>query len=160
MDACSTTSSCVADLLQGNKVRMQPDGVVFQSPNAFRSIYSARANVRRSNSYAAYQRNENGVNTLNTTDPTVHHNKRRILNLVFNEKSVRAAGLFINKHVDRWNELLLDGDGKAWSKAKNLSDWSDYLVFDILGDLCFGRSFEIKESGDNPFRVIPHATHA
>ena len=131
----------VAESLLGDRIRMQPNGVVFQSANAFRTIYSVRANMWRSNSYAAYQRNKDGINTLNTTDAAVHHRKRRILNLVFNEKSVRAAGLFINRYVDRWNELLFDGDGKTWSEAKNLADWSDSLVFDILGDLCLGKSF-------------------
>ena len=154
------TPDCVSKSSQGSKVRVQPDGVVFQSPNAYRNIYNTRANVRRSDSYAAFRRNKNGVNTLNATDPAVHQRKRRILNLAFHEKSVRAAGSFINRHVDRWNELLTDGDGTTWSVPKNLSDLSDYLIFDILGDLCFGRPFGTKEPGDNPFKGIPHATHS
>ncbi|KAG8156500.1 hypothetical protein KVR01_013604 [Diaporthe batatas] len=31
----------------------------------------------------------------------------------------------------------------------------DYLVFDITGDLSFGRSFNIKEPGENPLREVP-----
>ena len=77
------------------------------------------------------------VNTLNTSDVALHHKKRQILNLVFNEKSGRAAAFFIQKHVDRWDELLPDGDGNEWSQQKNLAEWSDYLVFDILCDLYF-----------------------
>ncbi|KAG9227923.1 cytochrome P450 [Amylocarpus encephaloides] len=37
-----------------------------------------------------------------------------------------------------------------------MSDLTDYLVFDIMGDLCFGKSFERKEPGENPFRHMPH----
>ena len=155
-----SASRHLAELQKGSKFRVQPKGVVFQSPNAIRDIYGARSNVTRSNMYNIWQRTGNDVNTLNTSDTALHHKKRRILNLVFSEKSVRAAGVFINKHVDRWNELLLDHDGKDWSEPKNLAEWSDYLVFDILGDLCFGKSFEIKEPGDNPFRAIPHAIHS
>ena len=139
---------------------MQPNGVVFQSPNAYRSIYNTRANVRRSDSYAVWRKNQHAVNTLNATDPAVHQRKRRILNSAFHEKSIRAAGSFINRHVDRWNELLPDCDGTGWSKPKNLSDLSDCLIFDILGDLCFGKSFDTKEPGDNPLKVIPDATHS
>ena len=149
-----------AKVLQGSKARVTPNTVVFQSPRAFRDIYNARANIKRSKMYDSWQRNEDDVNTLSTSDMAVHARKRRILNTVFTEVSVRAAGQFINKHVDRWNELLPDGAGKDWSQPKNMTDWSDYLVFDILGDLCFGRSFEIKEPGDNPFREIPHAIHS
>ncbi|KAL9007636.1 MAG: hypothetical protein Q9173_007140 [Seirophora scorigena] len=90
----------------------------------------------------------------------LHHKKRRILNLVLSERSIRAAASFIQQHVDRWNELLVDGDGRDWSKAKNLSEWSNYLVFDILCDLAFGRSLNIKEPGENPFKGIPKAIHS
>lgn len=36
-----------------------------------------------------------------------------------------------------------------------MTDWNNWLVFDILGDMCFGRSFEIKEPGPNPIREMP-----
>ncbi|KAI9788795.1 MAG: hypothetical protein M1816_006576 [Peltula sp. TS41687] len=143
----------------GSKVRLYPHGVVFQSTQAFADIYSAKANVQRSKTYEAWQRNERDVNTLNTSDVSIHRRKRRILNTVFTEKSIHAAGMFINQHVDRWNELLLDLDGNDWSQPKDLAEWSDSLVFDILGDLCFGRSFEIKEPGENPLKTIPHTIH-
>ncbi|KAI1475847.1 hypothetical protein F4774DRAFT_395527 [Daldinia eschscholtzii] len=32
----------------------------------------------------------------------------------------------------------------------------DALIFDIIGDLSFGKSFNIKEPGANPFKTIPH----
>ena len=97
------------------------------------------------------------VNTITTSDVLLHHKKRRYLNLVFTEKSVRTAGLFIQTHVDLWNKLLPDGED--WSQPKNVSDWIDYLVFDILCDLCFGRSLGTKNPGENPFKGIPKAIH-
>ena len=69
---------------------------------------------------------------------------------------------FLIKHIGRWIELLLDGDEtkdmSTWASPKNLgSEWIDYLVFDILGDLCFGKSFDTKEPKvKNPFRPIPY----
>ena len=87
----------------------------------------------------------------------IHARKRRVLNAVFSEKAIRSAEDFVKRHIDRWNELLIQGnDGKEWTDPKNMSDLTDYLVFDIMGDLCFGRSFEIKEPGENPLRVMPH----
>ena len=41
-----------------------------------------------------------------------------------------------------------------------MAEWSDYLVFDILCGLCFGRSLNIKEPGENPFKGIPKAIHS
>ena len=89
-------------------------------------------------------------------DNAIHAKKRRLLNLVFTDKAVRSAGAFINKHLDRWHELLLPADTLDWTEARNFVDWADCLVFDILGDLCFGKSFEIKEPGENPLKTVPH----
>ncbi|KAI4282214.1 MAG: hypothetical protein L6R35_005468, partial [Caloplaca aegaea] len=143
-----------------SKIRVAPDTLVFQSVQAFRDIYGAKSNVQRSKSYEFWQRNERDVNTINTSDVGLHHKKRRILNSVFTERSIRAAASFIQKHVDRWNDLLVDGDGRDWSKPRNLTEWSDYLVFDILCDLCFGRSLNIKEATENPLKGIPKAIHS
>lgn len=39
----------------------------------------------------------------------------------------------------------------------DLSESIGTLVFDIMGDLAFGRSFDIKEPGGyNPFKLVPH----
>lgn len=69
-----------------------------------------------------------------------------------------AAG-FVIDHVERWIDLLVDAKDvgeDGCSKAKNMSDWNDWLVFDILGDLLLGRSFGLKEPGENPIRKVPH----
>lgn len=90
-------------------------------------------------------------------DKAIHARKRRVLNSAFSEKAIRSAETFVVQHVDRWNELLIKGnDGKKWTKPQNMSNLADYLVFDIMGDLAFGKSFEVKEPGENPFRHMPH----
>ena len=154
------TTNLPVDIFQGRKVRLTPDAVDFQSAQALRDILGFKSNVQRSKDYELYQRNETDVNTINTCNVALHHKKRRTLNLIFTEKSVRAAGVFIQNHVDRWNELITDQEGKSWSQPRNMSEWNDYLVFDILCDLCFGRSLNIKESGENSFRDIPKTIHA
>ena len=138
---------------------MNPSTVVFQSAQAFRDIHGIKSNVQRDQWYKVWSRNESTVNTFTAIDLALHHKKRRILNVAFSEKSIRAAGVFIQKHVDRWDELLHDGDTKEWSRPKNIAEWTDYLVFDILCDLCFGRTLNIKEPGENPFRGIPKIIH-
>lgn len=41
-----------------------------------------------------------------------------------------------------------------------MSDKSDYLFFDIMADLSFGKSFEIKEDGENGIKIIPKLIHS
>jgi hypothetical protein len=40
---------------------------------------------------------------------------------------------------------------------RTMSDMCDYLVLDVLCDLCFGQSVDTKEPGENEYRKIPHA---
>jgi hypothetical protein len=142
----------------GPKIRITPNTVIFRDPAAFRDIYNTKANVQKAAFYEAWQRDKHDVNTFNTRDKKEHAKRRKILNQSFTEKSLRAAQLFMIKHIDRWNELLVSDVGDdQWSEAMNFAEVSDKLVFDIMGDLCFGTSFDIKEPGDNPIKIIPHA---
>ena len=136
---------------------MSPNGIVFNSPKAYPDIYSHKANVKKTKFYSAWQKRDQNENTLGTIDVALHAKKRRLLNTVFTKESLNSAELFIAEHVDRWNELSLPKDDGEWSKPTNLTDWTDCLVFDILGELCFGKSFGIKEPEENPLKIIPHA---
>ncbi|KAK8070551.1 cytochrome P450 [Apiospora hydei] len=138
----------------GPKIRVTPNTVLFLDPEAYAQIYGMKSNVRRSHFYTAFQPKSGEANTLNTVDVAEHAHKRKLLKTCFTEKSVRAASEFITKHQSR-----LGGRRKGgWSAPINFSDSVDTLVFDIMGDLGFGRSFDIKEPGgaNNPLKVIPH----
>jgi cytochrome P450 len=139
--------------IYGNKVRVAPNTVLFNTPKAFRDIYSHKANVKKAKSYDAWQRHAGDANTLNSSDVAIHAKKRKVLNTVFTDRSLRSAAPFIIKHIDRWNELTVMGHD--WSEPIDFAKWVDCLIFDILGDLCFGKSFGVKEPGENPFKVIP-----
>ena len=132
--------------------------MVFSNPRAYADIYGMKSNVQRSPIYTVLKRKSNDNNTLNTVDVAEHAQKRKLLNLCFTEKSLRAAAGFIVKHVDRWNELMLKENSNAteWSAPVDFAPMLDNLVFDIIGDLSLGKSFDIKEPGDNPLRVMPH----
>lgn len=145
--------------IYGEKVRIDPNTVLFCSLTAYNDIYNTAANVQRSTFYTALQRTHSERNTITTVDPQTHARKRKLLNLSFTEKSVRAASVFMMTHIDRWIELLTDecdDDGTGWTAPKDFSELANHLVFDIMGDLCFGNSPLIKEPGENQFRQMPH----
>jgi hypothetical protein len=95
--------------------------------------------------------------TLNAIDPAEHAQRRKMLNRCFTDQSTTAVSAFVSQHIDRWHEILLEEHNSTteWSDSLNLGEKLDYLVFDIMGDLCFGRSFNNKEPGDNPLREVP-----
>lgn len=139
--------------MKGSKVRVTPSMVVFNTPNAYRDIYSHKANVKKDGCYDAWRRNEGDAHSFNVTDVAIHARKRKVLNTVFTDSSVRSAATFIIKRIDRWNELSVTGHD--WSEPIDFTKWIDSLIFDILGDLCFGKSFGTMEFGENPFKIIP-----
>ncbi|TGJ85979.1 hypothetical protein E0Z10_g2772 [Xylaria hypoxylon] len=77
-------------------------------------------------------------NTLNTIDPTEHARRRKVLNTCFTDNSV-----MLDQH-DSTTE---------WSAYMELGENLDYLVFDIMGDLSFGSSFNMKDPGVNPLKA-------
>ncbi|KAG9237994.1 benzoate 4-monooxygenase cytochrome P450 [Amylocarpus encephaloides] len=143
--------------IYGETFRYKPNGLLFDSPRAFRTIHGAKANVKRAKFYEFWSRNSKDVHTLSTVDPGVHARKRKVLNQAFSAQAIRSAEGFVVKHIDRWCELLIqDNDGEQWTEPQNLAHLVDHLTFDIMGDLSFGRSMDTKEPGSNPFKAIPH----
>ncbi|KAF2691172.1 cytochrome P450 [Lentithecium fluviatile CBS 122367] len=90
----------------GNKFRAAPNVLLFNTPEAWNSLFDIKANVRKPGFYDAWLRNNNDLNTLNCTDVALHAKKRRLLNLAFTERSLRVWEPFVTKHTDRWNQLL------------------------------------------------------
>ncbi|KAI1097858.1 benzoate 4-monooxygenase cytochrome P450 [Jackrogersella minutella] len=133
----------------GNKVRAGPNIVVFNSPEAYADIYSMKSNARRSHFYTAWRRDEQDKTTINTVDDAEHKRKRKLLNLSFTERSIRAASSFIIQNVDRWNQLLVEDGNTGWTSPVDFSKKVEDLTFDIMGELCFGKSFDVKEPGEN-----------
>ncbi|KAI6087576.1 cytochrome P450 monooxygenase-like protein [Hypoxylon rubiginosum] len=146
----------------GKRIRPDPNTVLFCDSQAYSDIYSARSNVRRSRFYEAFQEQGRVATTLMTIDVAEHAAKRKRLNVCFTEKSVRAASDFIVNHVDRWIDIILEEnkDVVGWSSPVDFTEKVDALIFDIMGDLSFGRSFDIKEPGENPVKRTPHSIAA
>lgn len=117
----------------------------------------------RANGTSGYGNSSRCMDLRSVRNPTrfssaTHARRRQLPNLCFTEKSLRAASGFMSRHVDRWNGLMLEENSSTteWSAPVDLSEKVDALVFDVMGDLSLGRSFDIKEPGDNPLRVTPH----
>lgn len=96
------------------------------------------------------------IHTINLIEPEVHAKKRKTLNLAFTKQSLKAAAPIMAAHIDRWVDLLCDGTDGVWSFHHDMVTWVDHLVFDVLGDMCFGEAFNTKEPGENTLKRIPH----
>lgn len=106
--------------------------------------------------YQIWPKTPDHINVWSATSVPVHARKRRVINYAFSESALRSAEVFVHNNVDRWLELLghSTGKGAEWSKSIDMADQVTYLVFDILGDLCFGKCFDMKEP-NSKMRHIP-----
>ncbi|KAL1875164.1 hypothetical protein Daus18300_003232 [Diaporthe australafricana] len=140
----------------GPTFRYRPDSILVNTPSAYAHIFGPKGNVKKGLYYQAWPRHAKAVTTWNSIDFAIHSRKRRVLNYAFSSKALRSAEPFVLSNADRWCELL-DHEvsaGGEWSGSVNMTDWVNWLVFDILGDLCFGKSFGMKEPG-GPMREAP-----
>lgn len=141
----------------GNVLRVAPNTVLFRNPAAYRDIYGSRANVRRADFYDGLRRSDNETSTLTYTDNAMHARSRRMLDLAFTSSSLRSSADFMQQHINRWHELLTADSGDDWTQPLNLTDRLNYLVLDILCDVCFGSSLNVMEPGDSPLKAVPRA---
>ncbi|KAJ4418597.1 hypothetical protein N0V82_005483 [Gnomoniopsis sp. IMI 355080] len=140
----------------GTTVRYRPDSVMLNTPDAFRSIYGPKGNNTKSHNYAFYPRRPDAQSTLQTIENGAHGRKRRVLANAFSERALRGYEPYVKANLDRWCELLeAEVPEGGWSPSLNMADWMNWLVFDIMGDLCLGRSFGMKEK-DSTLRYVIH----
>ncbi|KAI1073699.1 benzoate 4-monooxygenase cytochrome P450 [Whalleya microplaca] len=143
----------------GYRIRPEPNMILFYDPTAYAEIYGMKSNVRRAPFFAAFKRVESENTALTEIDVTKHARKRKLLALSFTDQSLRAASTFVIKHIDRWTQIIAQeiDSFTDWSAPEDFTEIIDTLIFDIVGDLSFGKSFDIKEPGSNPLKKIPHS---
>jgi cytochrome P450 len=152
-------------LCLGPVVRFTPNAVSINTVAAFQDIYGSRkANVVKSDWYRTIQYAERGTpSTFTAINPKQHAQKRRSLSYAFSENALRDMESQVVDHVQKWCNLLGKRATKGdWSEGRNMSTWADYLTFDVLSDLSFGKSLEISEKEDNRFimDLLLKTTHA
>ena len=96
-------------------------------------------------------------NTHSSIDKASHARKRRVLSHAFSDAAIRTMEKYILANVRTFTKALGQKssvytnekpDGQ-WSAAQNMADWCNYLTFDVMGDLCFGKAFEMLEHPEN-----------
>ena len=141
--------------MSGPVFRYRPDAVLFNTPEGYKTIFGTKGNVKKTESfYRVWPHNVKITNTWNVTNIEAHARKRRVMNNAFSDRALRGAEPLVHANVDRWLELIGQQTGKEWSNSLNMAEQANYLVFDILGDLCFGKSFNMKEPGSD-LKTIP-----
>ncbi|OQV00250.1 hypothetical protein CLAIMM_05773 isoform 2 [Cladophialophora immunda] len=123
----------------GPIVRYAPNKLVFNEPQAWQDIYAYKANVRKSDLFAASQSNPESTDTFSELYKEPALKKRKVLSYGFSESSLRSFEGEKNDHqINIFCRQLVSPETE---RIKDMSLWFNYLSYDIMGELVFGRGF-------------------
>lgn len=82
-------------------------------------------------------------------DTKLHSQRRRVWSNAFSEKMVRGYEQRIKSYRQKLVDQLTIMDGQA----VNIRKWLFLYGYDVMGDLAFGKGFDMLETGDQPWAV-------
>lgn len=150
----------------GAYVRLGPNLLSVNTATGLKTIYGFRSNVKKADFYKAFPSTPAAVSVHSAIDKMQHARKRRVMSSAFSDNAIRNLEKYILANVRVGCELLgrktegADGE-KGWNSPWNAAHWCEWLVFDIMGDLVFGKAFGMLESPVNRFAtdLVGNAAH-
>ncbi|KAL2803165.1 cytochrome P450 monooxygenase [Aspergillus granulosus] len=110
----------------GDIIRLGPCELSIANPAAIKAIHWPQTAVRKG---PIYDQTRPRVNLENTRDPIEHARLRKIWDRAFNTKALRDYS----------------------PRTFNITQWFNYYSFDVMGDLAFGKSFEMLQGGTDHY---------
>ena len=114
----------------------------------------------------AFWANKHAYNTHSSVNKQIHARKRRVLSHAFADGAIKGMEKYIIENVRTFCRVMHPANEaekatELWGAPKNMADRADWLTFDIMGDLAFGKAFAMTERDTNRFAVdlISKAAH-
>ncbi|PWY70995.1 benzoate 4-monooxygenase cytochrome P450 [Aspergillus heteromorphus CBS 117.55] len=124
----------------GDFVRVGPTELSINHPDAISAISSSQSPCTKGPFYTLLEpRNSMHM----TRDPVEHAQRRKVWERGFTSKALRDY----EPRVARYADQLLAHIDETQGKPINVSDWFSFYSFDVLGDLAFGKSFDMLQTG-------------
>ncbi|KAL5498955.1 hypothetical protein ACEPAH_1473 [Sanghuangporus vaninii] len=159
----------------GTFVRLAPNHVSINDPDALHVVYGHGTGTLKSNFYDAFVSIRRGL--FNTRSRPEHTRKRKIVSHIFSQKSVLEFEPHVRLHMGElfsWWDRLCEGGRKGQSGTDGEGGWSgyagrawfdclpwyNYLAFDIIGDLAFGSPFGMLQKAKDAAPVAVNQKEA
>ncbi|KAL6703023.1 hypothetical protein ACN47E_010299 [Coniothyrium glycines] len=159
----------------GAYVRLGPNLLSVNTATGLKSIYGFRANVKKGDFYKAFPSTPRAVSVHSAIDKAQHARKRRVMSHAFSDAAIKSLERYVLANVRVGCEMLARKSGReqvrvggaggekdaGWNDAWNAAHWCEWLVFDIMGDLVFGKAFGMLEGPVNRFanELVGNAAH-
>ncbi|KAL7627817.1 hypothetical protein AAE478_002012 [Parahypoxylon ruwenzoriense] len=124
-------------------VRIGPDSFDVSDPAGSQRILSVKEGLPKT---SWYRRAVPGVTTLfNATEPEIHRRLRRLLSYPLSESGLKQMYSQIDNHVKlAINRIREEAQTRG---AADVFKWWLFMATDVIGELSFGKSFQMLEQG-------------
>ncbi|KAJ4317246.1 hypothetical protein N0V84_007465 [Fusarium piperis] len=132
----------------GPVVRIAPNHVSIADADAINVIYGHGNGFLKSDFYDPFVSIRRGL--FNTRSRAEHSRKRKIVSHTFAPKSVLEFEPYIHQNLElfvkQWDRASSNPEADGAGRLDCLS-WFNYLAFDVIADLAFGKPFGMLASG-------------
>ncbi|KAL7625368.1 hypothetical protein AAE478_004585 [Parahypoxylon ruwenzoriense] len=153
----------------GDVIRIAPNELSFATLQAHRDIYSTpspRAGDKKKKPFlkcARFYNNGDVSNIFYEPDPAAHARMRRTLAPGFTGTAIRDHEHVVHRYVDMFVRKVGELSAAAGGgRGVDVTEAVPWLVFDIMGELTFGESFNAVATGTTHFwiSVLADSAHA
>ncbi|KAL4778237.1 Tryprostatin B 6-hydroxylase [Aspergillus varians] len=130
----------------GPVVRIGPSNVSISHPEAVNLIYGHHSLCTKSSFYDAGHPMKSLHAYRNREE---HDQRRRVWSTGFGDRRLRGYETRVRVHREKLFQRL----GSAAGMTINISDWFNFYSYDVMGDLAFGRSFDMLDSTGNHWAI-------
>jgi hypothetical protein len=116
-----------------------------------KTIYGVQANVQKSPWYSVWI-------FFFETWSSQHAQKRKVIAQALTDRSLDLIDSVMLQHTRIFCKLLVDSEesdsaigAQDWSTARNVQKLISQLSFDVMGDICFGHSFQMMVNSTNHY---------
>ncbi|KAK2753551.1 hypothetical protein FQN54_007328 [Arachnomyces sp. PD_36] len=128
----------------GDYLRLGPTELSISDPDAVQAIYGSQSKVRKGPWYRLLD-----PRICLSFAPTLeeHNRRRRVWDRGFSTKAMREYEPLVANYAQQLVEAVENNVGKEM----NMTQWFTYFAFDVMGNLAFGKSFNMIADGKEAY---------
>ncbi|CZR61640.1 related to pisatin demethylase cytochrome P450 [Phialocephala subalpina] len=130
----------------GDYVRIGPSELSIVDPDAVEAIMGARSACTKA---PWYDGGDPLVSMHQCRDRVLHDKRRRVWDRGFSMKALDSY----ESRVKDFANILVEQIKSFSGKPLNASLWFNYYSFDVMGELAFGRSFDMLKTGEKHYAI-------
>lgn len=130
----------------GEFVRTGPNELTIFRPDAHTAIHGPQSKCKKAEWYDLMYPS---VSLQTTRDKADHNRRRRIWDRAFSVKTINGYHPRVVAHLDEFERELANKQ----HQAIDVTDWFNFLSFDVMGDVSFGTEFNLVKTGKMHFAI-------